>query len=53
MQASTPLFTDVHGPHLNEGTSKFEDIFESLTENVSVSTIKNHNGLIIGPMGQP
>ena len=39
IQASTPLFTDVHGPHLNEGSSKNEDIFESLTKNVSVCTI--------------
>ena len=34
-----PLSTDIHGPCLNEGTSKNEDHFESLTEKVSLCTI--------------
>ena len=29
-QASTPPFTDVHGPLLHKGTSKHEDLFDSL-----------------------
>ena len=41
IQASTPPFTDVHGPHLHEGTSKTWRSIESLTENVSVCTIQN------------
>ena len=35
------LFTDVYGPRLQEGTSKNADLFESVTENVSASPIKN------------
>ena len=31
MQALTYIFTDVHGPPLHEGTSKYEDLFEMLT----------------------
>ena len=41
----TSLFSNVHDPLLHEETSKNEDIFESLTENVSVSTIKTFAGL--------
>ena len=28
LQASTPLFTDVHGPHLHEETYKHEDLLK-------------------------
>ena len=31
LKVLTLPFTDVHGPRLHEGTSKYEDIFESLT----------------------
>ena len=37
--ASTPPFTDVHCLCLHDVTSKNEDVFESLTENVYVLTI--------------
>ena len=40
MQASTPLFPDAYGPRVHEGTSKNENLFEVLTENVSVCTIQ-------------
>ena len=54
IQASTPFFTHIHGPRLHEGTSKDVDMFESLTENVSVLTIWNIcAGVNIGQMGQP
>ena len=36
LNASIPPFTDVHGPCLQEGTSKHEDLFEKLTVYVSV-----------------
>ena len=36
MEASTPPFIDAHGPRLHEGKSNNKDIFEKLTENVSV-----------------
>ena len=39
MQASTPLITDVHGQRLHEGTSKIDNLFESLNKNVSVCTV--------------
>ena len=32
LQASTPLFKDVHGPQIQEGNLKNEDLFESFTE---------------------
>ena len=52
LHVSSPLFTDVHGPRLHEGTSKNEDLFESLTESVSVCTIKICAGVNINPMDQ-
>ena len=52
IQASTPLFTNIHGPHLHEKTSKNEDVFESLTENVSVCTISKCTGENIEPMAE-
>ena len=33
IQALTPFFRDVHGPRLHKGTSKYEDLFQNLTEN--------------------
>ena len=51
LHASTPLFTDVHGPWLHEGTSKHEKVLESLTVYVSLCTIL-FGGLNICTLGQ-
>ena len=51
IQASTPPFTDFHGPRLHEGTSKHEDLFKRLTVYVSVYTILRA-GVNIGLMDQ-
>ena len=53
IQASTPPFTDVHGPHLHEVTSKNEDLFEGLTGKVCLYVLyKTCAGVNIDPMGQ-
>ena len=53
MQASTPLFTDVHGPRLHEGTFKNEDLFEKSTEKMCLYVLyKTCAGVNIDPMGQ-
>ena len=36
IQASTPPFTYIHGPHLHVGISKHEDLFESITVYICV-----------------
>ena len=52
IQASTPLFTDVHGPRPHEGTFKNDDLFESLTEKCVYVLYKTCAGVNLGPMGQ-
>ena len=46
IQASIPLFTDVHGPRLKEGTSKYEDLLKVY---ILYETCARVN---IGPVGQ-
>ena len=53
LHASTLLFIDIHGPCLHEGTSKNEDLFQSLTEICLCVLNKTCTGVNIGPMGQP
>ena len=51
LQTSTPLFTDVHGLCIHVVTSKYEEIFESLSVYVCVCTILS-GGVNKGPIAQ-
>jgi hypothetical protein len=52
IQASTPPFTDVHGPHLHEGTSKHEDLLKVWLKMCLYVLYKTCAGVNIDPMGQ-